>query len=106
MSDQEVDTIIKQLKDIRLERTETLARLEDINKSEIELIKSIHRAKQASLKEKGSNPFVTGDILRINNHLLDEFGTVGKVWKACNTKVHIRNSDTGKDYSRAWCDNI
>ena len=102
MLDQDVDALIKQLKDIRLEQDETLARLEDINKSETELIKSIHRAKQASLKKKASNPFVIGDILRITNHLRDEFGTVGKVWKACTTKVHIRNSDTGKDYSRAW----
>ena len=62
MLDQDVDALIKQLKDIHLEQAETLARLEDINKSETEIIKCIHRAKYASLKKKTSNHFVIGDI--------------------------------------------
>ena len=80
MLNQDIDVLIKRLKIVRLQRAETLSRLDEINKSETVLLKNIQEAKEASLPTKTkSNPFVVGDVLRITNRLRDEFGIVGEV---------------------------
>ena len=82
MLNQNIETLTKQLEDVCQERAETLTRLEDINKSMMELIKSIHIAKEAALlTETGSNPFVVGNILRITNYVRGKIGKVGVVLK-------------------------
>ena len=99
MLNQEVDDITRQLKDIRLERARAVKRLEEINETETNLLKNLHRAKA---KNQGTCPFAKGDIVAITNHLRNEFGIVWKIEKIGVRLVNIVNSSTNKTYSRAW----
>ena len=103
MLNQDIDKLTKNIKDRRLEQRKTTKALEVIKKKESELL-TIQEAKSATLTagDRCVYPFVIGDIIRITNHLYDKFGTMGSVTRKATKLVTIRNSGSGKEYTRAW----
>ena len=101
MSTHDIDTLTKQLEELRLEQADAIKHLKQINEAEGRTLERLAVA-QAKAPKKGDCPFVIGDTLRITNRLRTEHGIVGMVRKVSNTRVTIRNTITGNEYQRAW----
>ena len=101
MSTHDIDTLTKQLEELRLERADAIEHLKQINEVEGRTLE-ILAAAQAKATKKGDYPFVIGDTLRKTNRLRTEHGIVGMVRKVSDTRVTIRNTITGNEYQRAW----
>ena len=103
MHNHDVDVLTKQLEAIRLERTNAIKRLQQINEEEADAVIELAEAKAKALRKARTEcPYEIGDVLRINNRLRNEYGIVGEARKVCDTRITIRNSGTGNDYQRAW----
>ena len=95
--------LTKQLEAIRLERANSIERLQRIDKEESDAVIELAEAKAKALRRaRRECPYEIGDILRINNRLRNEYGIVGEARKVCDTRITICNSGTGNDYQRAW----
>lgn len=109
MLNQEVDDLTKALARIRLDREELTRALDNTNKQESKILKSLQTAQTAAAtavaataREKiEKNPYKKGDLLRVTNALRREFGTTGTVIKSGVTFVTIqsRKSRRNKSYT-------
>ena len=78
----DVNDLMKQRHELRLQQADTIKNLAKINKAETNILKKIEEAKACQFE---GNTFVEGDILRINNRLRDEYGRAGVVTRVRKT---------------------
>ena len=109
MLNQEVDDLIKALVGLRLRRETTLRLLGNINLQESEILEDLVVARAALVSASAepeivadTNLHAIGDVLTIGNNIQDEFWIRGVVISSGIRPVTIRNTTTGKTYTRAW----
>ena len=110
MSNREVNELAKALAKIRLDREQLIRALDNTNKQESRVLKKLVKSQTAAAAAaaaiakypKDKNPYKKGDLLQIANSLRRELGITGVVIRSGATFVTIRNTDTGKSYTRAW----
>ena len=110
MSDGDINELIEQLSSIRIEREKAVRVISRTNRQEAQVISDL-QALQLTRRRRGTNAnananqppneFRIGQLVRITNSLRNEFGTTGVVTSVGHTRVEVKNSATGKKYSRA-----
>lgn len=112
MSDGDINELIEQLSSIRIEREKAVRVISRTNRQEAQVISDL-QALQLTRRRRGTdananananqppNEFRIGQLVRITNRLRNEFGTTGVVTSVGHTRVEVKNSATGKKYSRA-----
>ena len=97
-----INQLIEQLNNIRVERKEAVRIIGQTDRQEAEIITKWRRREVTDVNAyHASNDFCIGQIVEITNRLRDEFGTTGEVISVGCTKVEIRNTTTRRKYSRA-----
>ena len=101
MIDDDIDTLTRQLQNVRLGREQALRAVTQADEYERELIRRIRTVRRHDPQLR-RNPHRVGDIVRITNTLRNEYGIVGIVTSSPSRLVTIRNRNTSRNYIRGW----
>ena len=110
MTNGDINRLIEQLNNIRVEREEAVRIIGQTDRQEAEIIANLQALQQTRRRRKPTNvnanhapnDFCIGQIVEITNRLRDKCGTTGEVISIGHTKIEIRNTTTRNKYSRAY----